>query len=99
MEKNIRDYFIVTPRAILPPSPPDSDAALRQSRPYARTQHARTRRETYGAERRKYILTAFGRILMGGPLSVLCLTASSFFSLCGHPPRSFPRANIPGGSK
>lgn len=27
----------------------------------------------------KYILTAFGRILIGGPLSVLCLTVPSFF--------------------
>ena len=37
---------------------------------------------TYGMEPCKYILTAFGRILMGGPLSVLCLTASSFFVAC-----------------
>lgn len=40
---------------------------------------------TYGMEPSKYILTAFGRILMGGPLSVLCLTASSFFVACCGP--------------
>jgi len=40
--------------------------------------------ETYGTDHRKYILTVFGRILMGGPLSVLCLTASSFFSSYGN---------------
>lgn len=32
-------------------------------------------------ERRKYISTAFGRILIGGLLSVLCLTAPSFVFL------------------
>lgn len=42
-------------------------------------------RLTYGMEPSKYILTTFGRILMGGPLSVLCLTASSFFAACCGP--------------
>lgn len=41
-----------------------------------------TRPEAHGTVRRKYILTAFGRIL-GGPLSVLCLTAL-FLLLVGN---------------
>lgn len=52
---------------------------------------------------RKYILTAFGRILMGGLLSVLCLTASSFFSpvthCARHPARAFLIVKLTGDSK
>lgn len=53
-------------------------------------------RETYGTERRKYILTAFGRILMGGPLSVLCLTASSSFSSVTRCTRAIHRIRFTG---
>lgn len=49
--------------------------------------HACTRRmRRMETERHKYILTAFGRILMGSSLSVLCLTASSFFIAPGNMP-------------